>query len=71
MPFFQYSEVSVAQGHEYLRQVSVGGLHTFAGQLAAITWLFTGAVCMLSYGFGALIGRWFGVWPIDRFLKRT
>lgn len=55
---------------EYLRRVSIGGLHTFAGQLAAITWLFTGAVCMLSYAFGVVVGRWFGVWPIDRFLKR-
>lgn len=75
----QYLTVANLQGFElhrsatpeYLRQVSVGGLHTFAGQLATITWLFTGAVCMVSYAFGLAIGRWFGVWPIDRFLKQT
>ena len=56
---------------EYLRRVSVGGLHTFAGQLSAIVWLFTGAVCMVSYGVGLAIGHFSGVWPIERFIKRA
>jgi methane/ammonia monooxygenase subunit A len=56
---------------EYLRRVSVGGLHTFAGQLSAITWLFTGAVCIVTYSLGIAAGRWFGVWPIERYLKRS
>lgn len=56
---------------EYLRQVAVGGLHTFAGQLNAISFLFTGAVCIVAYGLGMLVGRYAAIWPINRFLQRV
>jgi methane monooxygenase/ammonia monooxygenase subunit A len=58
---------------EYLREVSVGGLHTFAGQVAIISWLFIGSVCMVAYAIGVGIGHLVGIWTIDRFVggKRT
>lgn len=56
---------------EYLRQVAVGGLHTFAGQLNAITSLFTGAICIVAYGLGTAVGRYAGIWPINRFVQRV
>lgn len=55
---------------EYLRTVSVGGLHTFAGQVAVIGWVFTGTVCMVGYAIGVGLGHLIGVWPIDRFVGR-
>lgn len=55
---------------EYLRQVAIGGLHTFAGQLNAITTLFTGAICIVAYGLGLAVGRWAAIWPINRFVQR-
>lgn len=55
---------------EYLRTVSVGGLHTFASQVAVIGWVFTGAVCMAAHAAGVGVGRLIGFLPIDRFIRR-
>ncbi len=54
---------------EYLRQVQVGGLHAFPGQVSVIASLFTGLACIALYWTGVGAGRLLVVWPLGRFIR--
>jgi methane/ammonia monooxygenase subunit A len=57
------------QTPEYYRFVERGALRAFVEEITVVVAFFSGFVCVLTYWFGHLVGR-YAVWPAKVFLKR-
>lgn len=53
---------------EYMRVVEMAGQQTLGGLAGVFASLFTGALCMALYAVGALLGWFFAVRNMDRFM---